>query len=89
MGLGLFMGTFSSLFGSISFIKYGDYRVGITFLACSVVLFLAGLIIGLVAYAKQRRHIWELETIIEKRTDILQRKKLKAAPTVRVADDFV
>lgn len=87
MGFGLFMGTFSFLFGSISFIKYGDFRVGTTFLACSVVLFLAGFILGLVAYAKQRRHIWELETIIEKRTDILQRKRAtKMAPAVRVVD---
>jgi uncharacterized membrane protein len=89
IGVGIFMGTFSSLFGSLSFVKYGDYRVGLTFLICSVVLVLAGFIIGLVGYAKQRRHIWELETIIGKRTDILQRKRTKmmnASPNVKVVN---
>jgi len=89
IGLGIFMGTFASLFGSISFVKFGDYRVGLTFLICSVVLVLAGFIIGLVAYAKQRRHIWELETIIEKRKDILQRKRrnmMNASPEVKVVN---
>jgi len=82
LGLGIFVGSFFGIFGAWSFVRFGDYRIGLTLLVCSVVFCLGSVIVALVAYAKQRPHIWELETIIEKRTDILQRRKRSSRPIV-------
>ena len=77
VGLGIFLGASFLVFGATAAAISSHFSAGIAILVLSFVLVVAGLLVGVVAYAKSRHHAWELETIIERQKDIRKLKKLQ------------
>lgn len=74
MSVGVIAGCFFLLIGTAGFHHYGTFAVGRGMLILSPSLFLLALVIGAIAYAKDREQVLEMETIREVRKNMKLRK---------------
>lgn len=75
LSFGVFAGALSFYIGAAVASKSGGFGLGLTLMICSVVFVLVAVLLGVIGYAKEKHRSWELETIIERRDAINQRRR--------------